>query len=94
MESLFILIPIALVFVAIAIRIFFWAVKSGQFEDLDTEAKRILFDDEPKAKKPPAAAQAENGVNTAVKKSLDTKVIPEPTENKRCTATTQKENHV
>ena len=44
MESLFILIPIALVFVAIAIAVFFWAVKSGQYEDLDTEARRILFD--------------------------------------------------
>ncbi len=36
----------------IAIGIFFWAVKSGQFEDLDTEAKRILFDESvlPKSK--------------------------------------------
>ena len=46
-DSLFILIPIALVLVAIAVRVFLWAVKSGQFEDLDTEGKRILFDREP-----------------------------------------------
>ncbi|WP_370979089.1 cbb3-type cytochrome oxidase assembly protein CcoS [Agaribacterium sp. ZY112] len=46
MESLFILIPIAIVIVAIAVFVFFWAVKNGQFEDLDTEAKRILFDNE------------------------------------------------
>lgn len=46
MESLFILIPIALVLVYIAIRVFMWAVKSGQFEDLDTEGKRILFDND------------------------------------------------
>jgi len=46
MESLFILVPIACVFVVIAVLIFFWSVKSGQFEDFDTEAKRILFDDE------------------------------------------------
>lgn len=46
MDSLFILIPIALAFVFIAVRIFLWAVKSGQFEDLDTEGKRILFDDQ------------------------------------------------
>lgn len=44
LESLFILIPIAIVIVFIAVRIFIWAVKSGQFEDLDTEGKRILFD--------------------------------------------------
>lgn len=44
MESLFILIPIAILIVALALAVFFWAVKSGQFEDLDTEGKRILFD--------------------------------------------------
>jgi len=45
MESLFILIPIALVFVIVALAVFFWAVRSGQYEDLDTEARRILFDE-------------------------------------------------
>lgn len=50
MESIYILIPIACVFVAIAVKIFFWAVDNGQFEDLDTEASRILFDDEAKPK--------------------------------------------
>lgn len=44
MESLLILIPIAIVIVAIAVAIFFWSVKSGQYDDLDTEGKRILFD--------------------------------------------------
>ena len=48
MESLLILIPIAVIIVAAALGIFFWAVKSGQFDDLDTEGKRILFDSEPK----------------------------------------------
>ncbi len=46
MQSLYILIPIALVFVAVAIKILFWAIKSGQYEDLDTEAHRILFDED------------------------------------------------
>ncbi len=46
MESLFLLVPIALVFVAIALKIFFWAIKSGQYDNLDTEAHRILFDDD------------------------------------------------
>ena len=45
MESLYILIPIAVIFLVVAIRLFFWAVKSGQYDDLDTEAKRILFED-------------------------------------------------
>ena len=51
MESLYLLIPIALVLVILAIGIFFWAVKSGQFEDLDTEGKRILFDNDRAGKK-------------------------------------------
>ena len=46
MKSLFILIPIAMVIVFIAVAVFYWAVKSGQYEDLDAEGKRILFDDE------------------------------------------------
>lgn len=50
MESLFFLVPIALIFVAIAIKVLFWAIKSGQYDNLDTEAHRILFDeDEPKS---------------------------------------------
>lgn len=52
MESLYFLIPIALVFVAIALRILLWALNSGQYDNLDTEAHRILFDEDmyPEAK--------------------------------------------
>ncbi|MCP8897884.1 cbb3-type cytochrome oxidase assembly protein CcoS [Gilvimarinus xylanilyticus] len=46
MNSLFFLIPIALIFVAIAVRALFWAINSGQYDNLDTEAHRILFDDD------------------------------------------------
>lgn len=44
--SLIILIPIALALVAFAIKLFFWAVNNGQYDDLDAEASRILFDDD------------------------------------------------
>lgn len=46
MDSLYILIPIAIIFVAIAAKIFFWAIDNHQFDDLDTEGQRILFDDD------------------------------------------------
>jgi len=46
-ESLFVLVPLALMFIVVAIKVFFWAVNSGQYDDLDTEAHRILFDDKP-----------------------------------------------
>ncbi|BFN28651.1 MAG: cbb3-type cytochrome oxidase assembly protein CcoS [Gammaproteobacteria bacterium HGW-Gammaproteobacteria-9] len=46
MAALYILIPVAVVLVAVAIWVFFWAVNSGQFDDLDGPAHSILFDDE------------------------------------------------
>lgn len=79
MESLFILIPIALVFVAIAIRIFFWAVKSGQFDDLDTEAKRILFDDEPTLRPTQEVARRERCAQKGPQKAADSNLKLEPT---------------
>ena len=46
MDSLYILIPIAVVFCAIAIKLLLWAIDNGQYDDLDKEAWRILMDDE------------------------------------------------
>ncbi len=52
MDSLFILIPIALIFCVIAIKLFFWAIDSGQYDDLEKEGRRILFDEDPSIEKP------------------------------------------
>ena len=46
MPALYIMIPAALLIVAICIFIFFWAVDSGQYDDLDSPAHSILFDDQ------------------------------------------------
>jgi len=46
MESLYLLIPLALVIFSIIVAVLFWAVRSGQFDDLDREGTRILFDDD------------------------------------------------
>ena len=46
MESLFFLIPLSLVFFGVALALFFWAVNSGQYDDVDREGDRILFDDD------------------------------------------------
>ncbi len=46
MTNLVILIPVALFLGAIGLAGFFWALRSGQFEDLDGAALRILQDDE------------------------------------------------
>ena len=47
MDSLYILIPIALIFCFLAIKLLLWAINSGQYEDLDKEAWKILADDKP-----------------------------------------------
>ncbi|AIF99020.1 MAG TPA: cbb3-type cytochrome oxidase assembly protein CcoS [Alteromonas australica] len=46
MSIIYVLIPIAIIIVAVAVVIFFWAVRSNQFEDLDRQGYSILFDDD------------------------------------------------
>jgi len=46
MTSLLVLIPVALFLGALGLAAFLWAMKSGQFDDLDGAAARILNDDE------------------------------------------------
>ncbi len=47
MSILFILIIISLLLASGFLFAFFWATKSGQFEDAYTPSVRMLFDDEP-----------------------------------------------
>lgn len=46
MTVLVYLIPIALILGLAALAAFLWALKSGQYDDMDGAANRILFDDE------------------------------------------------
>ena len=46
MSILYVLIPLALVVLGLAVWAFFWAVGSGQFDDMDTPAMRVLMDDD------------------------------------------------
>ncbi|MFC5460760.1 cbb3-type cytochrome oxidase assembly protein CcoS [Massilia niabensis] len=46
MEALYLLIPLSVVLVALALWIFFGAADSGQFEDLEGPALRVLRDDD------------------------------------------------
>lgn len=46
MSIIYVLIPLAIIIVAIAIGVFFWAVKSNQFDDLERHGSSILFDDD------------------------------------------------
>ena len=46
MDILYLLIPISLVLVTVIVALVIWAVNSGQFNDLDSPAHRILLDDD------------------------------------------------
>jgi cbb3-type cytochrome oxidase maturation protein len=45
MNILFALVPLSLLLLVGALAAFFWAVRAGQFDDLDTPAVRILLDE-------------------------------------------------
>ncbi len=46
MTDFFFLIPIAIGLGAIGLAAFIWSLSSGQYEDLDGAAERILLDDD------------------------------------------------
>lgn len=57
MSVLFLVVPLALVVVGAAVAAWVWSARSGQFDDLDTPAVRMLHDD---TGEPPGAG-AESG---------------------------------
>ena len=58
-EVWYFMIPVAMVFVGFALALFFWSVKSDQFEDLDRHASNILFDDDEGAHQQAQTPQAQ-----------------------------------
>ena len=46
MSILYLIIPLSVLLVMVIIWIFLWAVRSGQFDDLEGPAHRILMDDD------------------------------------------------
>ncbi|MDA9297784.1 cbb3-type cytochrome oxidase assembly protein CcoS [Pseudomonadales bacterium] len=45
MEIVFVLVPVSLLIVVVALWAFVWSVRNDQYDDLDKEAYRILFDE-------------------------------------------------
>ena len=58
MSILYLLIPLAVILMIVAVAFFMWTIKSGQYEDLEGPAHRILMDDDdpmiPRPNKPKA----------------------------------------
>jgi cbb3-type cytochrome oxidase maturation protein len=74
MSIIYVLIPLAIIIVGIAIGVFFWAVKSNQFEDLDRQGYSILFDDDvksPASKAPSIETGTEKQMNVS-NRSIET----------------------
>lgn len=46
MSVLYVLLPVAIVFAAVALIVFLRALRAGQFDDLETPAVRMLHDDD------------------------------------------------
>lgn len=61
MGILLLLVPISLLLLGVAVWAFWWAVKRGQFDDLDTPALDILADDEPRGSAPESQRDTHSG---------------------------------
>ncbi len=46
MSVIYLVFPLALILAAVAVAAFIWATRSGQFDDMETPAMRMLHDDE------------------------------------------------
>ncbi|OHC61437.1 MAG: cytochrome oxidase maturation protein, cbb3-type [Rhodocyclales bacterium RIFCSPLOWO2_02_FULL_63_24] len=56
MDILYLLIPLSLVLVFVIAGLFWWSLKSGQYEDLEGPGYRILMDDDKTAELPESGA--------------------------------------
>ncbi|MBE0506438.1 MAG: cbb3-type cytochrome oxidase assembly protein CcoS [Marinospirillum sp.] len=69
MNILFLLIPLSIVLLSLAIWAFFWAVKNDQFEDMEGPAYSILFDED--EKKPDSEPAADSDKQTETEQAKD-----------------------
>ena len=54
MSIIYVLIPVAMIFTIIAVALFIWAARRGQFDDLDRHGRSVLYDDARPQPKTPA----------------------------------------
>jgi cbb3-type cytochrome oxidase maturation protein len=57
MSMLYVLIPLAILLLAVAVWALIWAIKTGQFDDLETHGWSVVLDDDTK---PPPEQDVEN----------------------------------
>lgn len=66
MSMLYVLIPLALVLLVIAILALIWAIRSGQFDDLESHGWSVVLDDD---QNPPPQQDEDDHENRAEKES-------------------------
>jgi len=71
-EILYLLIPLSIVLLIAAVWAFVWAVKSGQFEDLEGPAYRIIMNDDDDPMIPPPPGQTNSKARPAEHRSAST----------------------
>lgn len=49
MESLYLIVPVSIIVFGLAVALFVWSVDDGQYDDLEGEAGRILYDEDDEA---------------------------------------------
>lgn len=67
MEILYLLVPLSVVLVFLIALVFWWSLKSGQFDDLEGPGYRILMDDDS-----PGKGNADSVGETGAKNIIDT----------------------
>ncbi|TVO60405.1 cbb3-type cytochrome oxidase assembly protein CcoS [Denitromonas ohlonensis] len=67
MDSLYLLIPLSVFLVFVIGLLFWWSVRSGQFDDLEGPAYRMMMDDD----KPPSAKDADGPAGNTPKNGRD-----------------------
>lgn len=46
MESLYLIVPVSILLFGLAVALFMWSVEDGQYDDLEGEGGRILYDED------------------------------------------------
>lgn len=46
MTILYLLLPIGIIFLIIAVAVFFWAIRNGQYDDMNSQAMKIVIEDQ------------------------------------------------
>jgi cbb3-type cytochrome oxidase maturation protein len=60
LSVLYLLLPIAILFLIIAVAFFFWAIGHNQFDDMESPALKIVIDDHQQNKKNPTAPSTDS----------------------------------